>query len=69
MGISILRKIGFTGGDVDPCLFIKKSSKGIVYFALYVDSHLNHLLFSKSVHIESKNNLVTIPDNEPVDCK
>lgn len=36
----ILRKIGFTGGDVDPCLFVKKSSKGIVYIALYVDDNL-----------------------------
>ena len=36
----ILRKIGFTGGDVDPCLFVKKSSLGIVFIALYVDDNL-----------------------------
>ena len=37
---SILKKIGFTGGDVDPCLFMKESSKGLVYVALYVDDNL-----------------------------
>ena len=36
----ILRKIGFTGGDVDPCLFVKQSSLGIVFIALYVDDNL-----------------------------
>jgi histone deacetylase 1/2 len=36
----ILRKIGFTGGDVDPCLFVKYSSLGIVFIALYVDDNL-----------------------------
>ena len=36
----ILRKIRFTGGDVDPYLFIKKSSKGIVFIARYVDDNL-----------------------------
>lgn len=36
----ILKKIGFTGGDVDPCLFMKRSSKGLVYIALFVDDNL-----------------------------
>ena len=36
----ILRKIGFTGGDVDPCLFVNKSLKGIMFIALYVDDNL-----------------------------
>ena len=36
----ILRKIRFTGGDVNPCLFVKKSSKGIVFITLYVDDNL-----------------------------
>jgi hypothetical protein len=35
-----LRKIGVTGGDVDPCLFVKNSSLGIVFIALYVDDNL-----------------------------
>jgi hypothetical protein len=36
----ILRKIGFTGGDVDLCLFVKNSSLDIVFIALYVDDNL-----------------------------
>jgi len=35
-----LKKLGFTGGDVDPCLFMKKYEKGLVYIALYVDDNL-----------------------------
>jgi hypothetical protein len=35
-----LRKIGFTGGDVDLCLFVKNSSLGIVFIALSVDDNL-----------------------------
>jgi hypothetical protein len=30
----ILRKIGFSGGEVDPCLFMRKSDKGVVYIAV-----------------------------------
>ena len=36
----ILRKIVFTGGDVDPCVFVKKSPNGIVFIAIYVDDNL-----------------------------
>jgi hypothetical protein len=32
-----LRDIGFTGGRVDPCLLTRRSNKGIVYVACYVD--------------------------------
>ena len=28
------------GGNVDSCLYIKKSAKGIVYVALYIDDNL-----------------------------
>ncbi len=38
--VEILRKIGFEGGEVDPCLFMRKSKKGLVYIALYVDDNL-----------------------------
>ena len=38
--MEILKKIGFTGGDVDPCLYMKKSKKGLVFIALYVDDNL-----------------------------
>ena len=38
--VKILKEIGFTGGDVDPCLFCKQSDKGICFIALYVDDNL-----------------------------
>ena len=38
--VQILRKIGFEGGDVDPCLYVRKSEKGIVFIAIYVDDNL-----------------------------
>ena len=38
--VTILKKIGFTGGDVDPCLFSKKSKKGLCFIAIYVDDNL-----------------------------
>jgi hypothetical protein len=37
---SVLTKLGFEGGQVDPCLMMKKSDKGIVYIAIYVDDCL-----------------------------
>ena len=38
--VTILKKIGFTGGDIDPCLFSKKSKKGLCFIAIYVDDNL-----------------------------
>ncbi len=38
--VQTLCKIGFEGGDVDPCLYICKSKKGIVFIAFYVDDNL-----------------------------
>ena len=32
--------MGLVGGNVNPCLYVKKSLKGIVYIALYVDDNL-----------------------------
>ena len=32
--------LGFVGGNVDPCLYVKKSAKGVVYIALYVNNNL-----------------------------
>lgn len=37
---AVLRKIGFTGGDVDPCIFMKQSKLGKCYIATYVDDNL-----------------------------
>ena len=38
--VKILKNSGFVGSNVNPCLYIKKSVKGIVYVALYVDDNL-----------------------------
>ena len=38
--IRILKNVGFIGGNVNPCLYVKESVKGIVYVALYVDYNL-----------------------------
>jgi len=38
--ITILKKIGFTGGTIDPCLMMRKNQHGIVYIAIYVDDCL-----------------------------
>ena len=38
--VEILKSSGFVGGNIDPCLYVKKSMKGIVYIALYVDNNL-----------------------------
>ena len=36
----ILKKLGFLGGDVDPCLFTRKDKYGLVFVAIYVDDNL-----------------------------
>ena len=38
--VKIWTKLGFVGGNFNPCLYVKKSEKGIVYLALYVDDNL-----------------------------
>ena len=38
--VEILRKIGFVGGDIDPCLYYRKSKQGTVFIAIYVDDNL-----------------------------
>ena len=32
--------MGFKGGGVDPCLFMRKDRKGIAFIAIYVDNNL-----------------------------
>ena len=36
----ILQTLGFIGGNGKPCLYVKKSEKGIVYVVLYIDDKL-----------------------------
>ena len=38
--VRILKKWIFTGSEVDPFLFVVKSSNGITLIALYVDNNL-----------------------------
>ena len=39
--VAILKKIGFEGGEVDPCLYVRESTNfWRVYIALYVDDNL-----------------------------
>ena len=38
--VEVLRKIGFVGGDVDPCLYMRRNKFGIVFIAIYVDDNL-----------------------------
>ena len=38
--VEILKSSGFVRGSIKPCLYIKKSTKGIVCIALYVDDNL-----------------------------
>ena len=38
--VEILKRSSFVRGSIDPCLYVKKSGKGIVYVALYVEDNL-----------------------------
>ena len=38
--VEILKKFGLAAGKIDPCLYVKKSEKSVVYVALYVDDNL-----------------------------
>ena len=38
--VEVLKKFGFIGGNVNPCLYVKKSEKGIVYVVFYVYNNL-----------------------------
>ena len=38
--IENLKKFWFVGGNDSPCLYVKKSEKGVVYVALYIDESL-----------------------------
>ncbi len=38
--IEFLQKIGFNGGEIDPCLFWKQYEKGVVLMATYLYDNL-----------------------------
>ena len=38
--VSILKSIGFTGGDMDPCLLVRKNKYGTCFIGIYVDDNL-----------------------------
>ena len=35
-----MKSSGFVGGSIDPCLYVKKKRKGVVYVALCIDNNL-----------------------------
>ena len=39
-GVEILKSSSFVRGSIGPCLYVKGSTKGIVYIALHVDDNL-----------------------------
>ena len=50
------------GGKVDPCLYVKKSAKGVAYVALYI---VNNLMIGDLVAIDDvisalKNNVLVL---------
>ena len=38
--MNILMKISSTGGDSDPCLFVRKNKFGVCYIEIYIDDNL-----------------------------
>ena len=38
--VETLESLGFVGGSINPCLYVKKNTKCIVYIALYSDDKL-----------------------------
>ena len=38
--VEILKKVGFSGGNFDPCLYMKKSTEDIVQAALHIYHNL-----------------------------
>ena len=40
MAVEILKSSNLIGGSINPCLYVKKSMKGIIYVALYLDNNL-----------------------------
>ena len=65
--VQILQKIGFEGGDVDPCLYVWKNNKGIVFIAIYVDDNLlvgNKEAIDKTIELLQKEGFnLKIEDN------
>ena len=35
-----MKNLGFVGDNVYPCLYMKKSAKGVVFIVLYLDNNL-----------------------------
>ena len=46
--VEILKSSGFVGGSIDPCLYVKRSAKGVVHVALYRDNMFSYGGFSNS---------------------
>jgi hypothetical protein len=58
--VMALKKIGFKGGDADPCLYTKRSQNGIVFIGLYVDDCLcigNTKMIDETIRLLTKEGL------------
>ncbi len=40
MMVEVLKRIGLEGGDVDPCIYMKRDKNGVIYVALYLYDNL-----------------------------
>ena len=38
--VKVLKDLGFIGSSINPCPYMNKSAKGIVYVAFYIDDNL-----------------------------
>ena len=59
--VKILKKSYFVGGNVNPCLNVKKIEKGITYVSLYVDGTLttrNIEAINEAIKAPKENGLV-----------
>ena len=68
--VDILKKIGFSGGFIDPCLFSRKNENGLVLIALYVDDNLmigHSEAINEAIAQLRQNGLVLKVENELTD--
>ncbi len=59
--VEVLKSIGFEGGDVDPCLSMKRDKNGIIYVPLCVDDNLligNEKSIEETIKVLKKAGLV-----------
>ena len=38
--VEFFRKVSFTGDNINPCIYMKKNTKGIIYIVFYIDNDI-----------------------------